>query len=64
MKEELLKRGWVDKGDVLVFFSHPRMGWKPEDGTLIVGFFEYPEKVHTLEQLEKALEKANRENSV
>ena len=44
----LLKLGFVDKGDVLVRYSDPRIGWKPEDGTLIIGYFEYPEKVNSL----------------
>lgn len=40
MKSVLLKLGWVDKGDVLVRYSRPRLGWKPADGTLIVGYHE------------------------
>lgn len=58
MKEELLLRGWVDKGDVLVLFSHPRLGWKP-DGTLIVGYHEWKEKITTIEKLEEILEWIN-----
>lgn len=55
MKEELLALGWVDKGDVLVRYSTPRLGWKPTDGTLIIGYFEWPEKVLTIGQLNEAL---------
>ena len=51
MKEHLLSIGWVDKGDVLVRFSSPRIGWKPADGTLIIGYHEWPEKVMSLERL-------------
>ena len=54
MKEELLKLGWVDKGDVLVRYSNPRLGWK-EDGTLIVGYYEWKEKVKTIEELKAIL---------
>lgn len=50
MKEALLKLGWVDKGDVLVRYSNPRLGWK-EDGTLIIGYHEWPEKVTSVKQL-------------
>lgn len=50
MKEALLKLGWIDKGDVLVRYSKPRLGWK-EDGTLIIGYHEWPEKVRTIEEL-------------
>ena len=53
--EDELALGWVDKGDVLVRFTHPRIGWKPADGTLIIGYHEHPEKVHTIEQLERVL---------
>ena len=55
MKNELLSRGWVDKGDVLVRYSIPRIGWKPKDGTLIIGYREWPEKVNTIEQLDSIL---------
>ena len=42
--------GWVEKNGVFVRYSNPRIGWK-EDGTLIVGYHEYPEKVHTVDNL-------------
>ena len=54
MRDFLLARGWVDKGDVLVRYSNPRLGWKP-DGTLIIGYHEYPKKVITIEQLNSIL---------
>lgn len=54
MKSELLKRGWVDKGDVLVKYSKPRLGWK-EDGTLIIGYYEYPNKVTSINDLNAIL---------
>lgn len=56
MKEELAKLGWLEKGGVMVRFSNPRIGWKT-DGTLIVGYFEYPEKVYTMERLNEILDK-------
>lgn len=56
MKEELLSHGFVDKGDVLVRYSNPRVGWKPADGTLIVGYNEYPKKVYTIEELMKIID--------
>ena len=56
MKDELLKLGWVDKGDILVRYSKPRLGWKPADGTLIVGYHEWPEKVTTIEKLKEIIE--------
>ena len=55
MKDTLISLGWVDKGDVLVRFSHPRIGWKPADGTLIIGYHEHPQKVTTMEALEHIL---------
>ena len=48
----LISLGWVDKGDVLVRYSNPRLGWKPADGTLIIGYHEWPEKVTSIEMLE------------
>lgn len=54
MKDELLKLGWVEKNGVFVRYSNPRIGWK-EDGTLIVGYHEYPKKIHTTEELNKVL---------
>ena len=58
LKEQLLSLGWVDKGDVLVRYSSPRLGWKPADGTLIIGYKEWPEKVLTIGQLDEALLKS------
>ena len=53
-KEYLLSQGWVEKSGVMVRFSNPRIGWKP-DGTLIVGWHEWPEKVTTIEELNKII---------
>jgi hypothetical protein len=50
MRDQLLALGWVEKNGVLVRYSHPRLGWK-HDGTLIIGYWEYKEKVTTIEQL-------------
>ena len=56
MKETLVKLGWVDRGDILVHYSRPRLGWKPADGTLIIGYREWPEKVTTIEKLREIIE--------
>ena len=50
----LINNGWVDKGDVLVRYSKPRLGWK-EDGTLIIGYHEYPNKVTSIDDLNAIL---------
>ena len=55
LKDILLELGWVGKGDVLVQYGTPRLGWKPADGTLIIGYHEWPEKVLTIGQLNEAL---------
>lgn len=55
VKAELLARGWVDKGDVLVRYSIPRVGYRLKDGTLIVGYREWPEKVHSVREIEQLL---------
>lgn len=54
-KSRLLELGWLEKNGVMVRFSNPRIGWK-EDGTLIVGWHEYPEKVFMMERLNEILE--------
>ena len=46
-KAYLASRGWKEKSGIMVRFSNPRIGWK-EDGTLIIGYREYPEKVKTV----------------
>ena len=57
---ELVALGWVDKGDVLVRFSSPRIGWKPSDGTLIIGYRECPVKVYTVDEIyERIMESAD-----
>ena len=56
MKDELAKLGWLERGGVMVRFSNPRIGWKT-DGTLIIGWHEYPEKVYTMERLNEILDK-------
>lgn len=49
--------GWAEKSGIMVRFSTPRIGYKP-DGTLIIGYFEYNEgKVETLEELLTILER-------
>ena len=53
-REYLLAQGWVERSGIMVRFGNPRIGWKP-DGTLIVGWHEWPEKVTTIEQLNKIL---------
>ena len=55
LRSELLERGWVDKGDVLVRYSNPRIGWKPADGTLIVGYHEHKDKVSNLSHLSQII---------
>ena len=54
-KEKLEKLGWVEKNHVMVRFSNPRIGWK-EDGTLIIGWHEYPEKVFSMEKLSELID--------
>lgn len=56
MKDKLLERGWVEKSGVIVRFSNPRIGWKPSDGTLIIGYHEYPRKVKSIEQLKSIID--------
>ena len=51
----LINNGWIDKGDVLVRYSNPRLGWK-EDGTLIIGYHEWPEKIDTIEKLKEIIQ--------
>ncbi len=55
MGKELLDLGWIRRGDYLVRFSNPRIGWK-EDGTLVVGYHQWPEKVTTMERLLEILQ--------
>ena len=55
-KQQLLDLGWEDKGDVLVRYSNPRIGWKPADGTLIVGYHECPYKCYNVEQIMNAIQ--------
>lgn len=55
MEKELLDLGWIRRGDYLVRFSNPRIGWK-EDGTLVVGYHQWPEKVTTMERLREILQ--------
>lgn len=57
MRDELIALGWVDKGDVLVRYSSPRLGWKPSDGTLIIGYHEHPQKVWDIDSLLSVLGK-------
>lgn len=49
-KEILTELGFVEKGGVMVLFVTPRFGYK-QDGTLIIGYHEHPEKVTTVERL-------------
>lgn len=42
---------------VLVRFSDPRIGYKPADGTLIIGYHEHPQKVYTYTDIKKIIDK-------
>ena len=53
-KKYLIEQGWIEKAGIMVRFTNPRIGWK-EDGTLIIGYNEYQEKVTTIEELTKIL---------
>ena len=53
-REYLTECGWVDKGDIMVRYSTPRLGWK-DDGTLIVGYNQWPDKVKHAEDLNEIL---------
>lgn len=58
----LRRDGWKGTHDtagdlVLVRFSNPRIGYKPADGTLIIGYHEYPEKVYTYTDIKKIIDK-------
>ena len=55
LKTQLLALGWTDKGDVLVRYSNPRIGWKVSDGTLIVGYHEVG-RVRTLEEMKRFID--------
>ena len=57
LRMELLQQGWEDHGDVIVRRSDPRIGWKPVDGTLIIGYHEHPKKVFRWQDLEIILKK-------
>ena len=51
-KSYLASKGWVERAGIMVLFSKPRLGWKP-DGTMIVGYHELKDKVTTIEELER-----------
>lgn len=60
--ERLTSDGWKETHGsdgmlVLVRFSDPRVGYKPADGTLIIGYHEYPQKVYTYTELKKIIDK-------
>lgn len=51
-KDILLSHGWTEKDGYMYHPGSPRMGWW-ENGRLVVGWFDYPERVTSFEQLEK-----------
>ena len=53
-KDYLSAQGWREVCGIMVRFTSPRLGWK-EDGTLIIGYHEYPEKVFTTDDLSVAV---------
>ena len=54
-KQLLRTLGWEEHSGFMVRFTNPRIGWK-EDGTLIIGWHEYPEKVTSMERLNEILD--------
>lgn len=50
IKRILKLLGWEEKSGIMVLRSTPRIGWK-QDGTLIIGYNEYPEKITNLTRL-------------
>lgn len=62
MKQTLLSLGWKlchnsTGEETLVRFSTPRIGYKPKSGTLIIGYHEWKEKVWSMEELNKVIDK-------
>lgn len=62
IQDILLSDGWKATRDkdgklVLVRFSNPRIGYKPADGTLIIGYHEHPQKVYTHTDIKKIIDK-------
>lgn len=55
LKEYLTEQGWLFRGGVFVRFSNPRLGWRPEDGTMIIGYHERAGKVTTVAQMKEVL---------
>ena len=51
IEQYLRANGWLERAGIQVHFGQPRLGWKPEDGTLIIGWHEYPQKVTDLNEL-------------
>ena len=49
-KKLMLALGFYWSGDIWVLKGETRIGWKP-DGTLIVGYHEWPKKVTDLADL-------------
>lgn len=58
-KAFLLRNGWVDKGDILVMFSNPRVGWKPESSELVIGWHRWHEPVVYVKSLKQILNQFN-----
>ena len=57
-KSILTELGWVEKAGIMVWFGVPRLGWK-DDGTLIIGYYEYHKKVFRYKDLVEALVNEN-----
>lgn len=62
IQDTLFADGWKpchgsDGELVLVRFSDPRIGYKPADGTLIIGYHEHPQKVYTYTDIKKIIDK-------
>ena len=53
--EYLKSAGWFERGGIMVRFTHPRIGYK-SDGTLIIGYHEYPEKIFNISRLNQILD--------
>lgn len=57
-RQYLKELGWKEKNGIMVLFSNPRLGWK-DNGTLIIGYHEYPFSVTTIEKFNSVLKYIN-----
>lgn len=55
IEDLLVSKGWSYTGGAYFIKTSPRLGWIPETGRFIIGYYEFPRPIDTIEKMQMML---------